>query len=704
MLFPLRFGTLLLGGLLAVTTAFAQNFVRSATTFPEGGVFAPTASAAFGNGTFVALGMNGRSAAQASFDTISAHTSVDGSTWTERVINLPGVSRNNHGPVRFIGGQFIFTGSTSANEQYIARSTNGVNWTITRPAANLPVGNGFEDIVEGGGTAVGYFATTLSSSSDGGATWTARAAPGVGTFSPYTAISYGAGRFVLNSNSKLWSSPNGADWSEIAISQSSGKSAYGNGIFVVTGTNYKTSTDGVNFTVRPTPTGFTLTGTNTLRFVGGRFLYHIFFPNAVLGSPDGLTWTRVAGFGADLPQFQPVDFVEGNNKLIAVGLVSGGTVLSPTRTAAIAVLDTTNLPPLPSAPQPPTITTQPVATSGVLGGTATFSVVATSTGNTYQWRKDGTNIAGATSATLTLTNLTAASAGSYSVVVTNPQGTVTSSAAALTLVSASEAGRLVNLSVRTNAGTGDNTLIVGIGVGGAGTSGNKAVLLRGVGPALTAFGVGGALADPVMTVFSGQTQVSTNDDWAGGFDFASVGAFAFGAGARDAAIYSNALASGSYSIQIAGKGGATGIALAEIYDATPGASVTATTPRLINVSARTQVGTGDNILITGFAVGGSTSARLLIRAIGPGLTAFGVGGALADPKLEIYSSSNKTAENDNWLAADATAFSSVGAFSLTAGSRDAAIIVTLQPGTYTAQVSGVGGTTGVALVEVYQLP
>lgn len=703
MLFSLRLGTVLLGGLLVATTAFAQNFVRSTTTFPEGGVFVPTASAAFGNGTFVALGMNGR-AAQASSDTISAHTSIDGSTWTERVIALPGVSRNNHGPVRFIGGQFIFTGSTSNNEAYVARSADGVSWTITRPAANLPVGNGFEDIVEGGGTAVGYFATTLSSSSDGGATWTARTAAGVGATSPFASLSYGAGRFVLNSNSKIWSSPDGAAWSEIAIPQSSGKSAFGNSIFVLTGTNYKTSTDGVNFTVRPTPAGFTLTGTNTLRFVGGRFLYHIFFPNAVLGSPDGLTWTRVAGFGADLPQFQPFDFVEGNNKLVAVGFVSGGTILSPTRTAAIAVLDTTNLPPLPSAPQPPAITTQPVATGGILGGTATFTVAASGTGNTYQWRKDGANITGATSATLTLTNLTAASAGNYSVVVTNAQGSATSNNAALTLVSASAAGRLVNLSVRTNAGTGDNTLIVGIGVGGAGTSGNKSVLLRGVGPALTAFGVGGALADPVMTVFSGQTQVSTNDDWAGGFDFASVGAFAFGAGARDAAIYNNALASGSYSIQITGKDGATGIALAEIYDATPSAAVTATTPRLINVSARTQVGTGDNILITGFAVGGSTSARLLIRAVGPGLTAFGVGGALTDPKLEIYSGATKVSENDNWSAGDAAAFTSVGAFNLPANSRDAAIIVNLAPGTYTAQVSGVGATTGVALVEVYQLP
>ncbi|HEY1111136.1 MAG TPA: hypothetical protein VGE76_20940, partial [Opitutaceae bacterium] len=294
--------------------------------------------------------------------------------------------------------------------------------------------------------------------------------------------------------------------------------------------------------------------------------------------------------------------------------------------------------------------------------------------------------------------------GAYQVRITNTEGVATSNIVTLTIVSASNAGRLSNLSVRTNAGTGDATLIVGVGIGGAGTSGDKAVLLRGVGPALSAFGVSGALADPVMTIFSGQTEIASNDDWAGGFDFASVGAFAFPANPRDAAIFTSEANSGSYSIQITGKGGATGIALAEIYDATPSATFAVTTPRLINVSARTHVGTGDNILIVGFAVGGSTSARLLIRAVGPGLAAFGVGGTLGDPKLEIYSGSTKVSENDNWAAADASAFSAVGAFGLTANSRDAASVVTLQPGTYTVQVSGVGATTGVALVEVYQLP
>jgi hypothetical protein len=274
-----------------------------------------------------------------------------------------------------------------------------------------------------------------------------------------------------------------------------------------------------------------------------------------------------------------------------------------------------------------------------------------------------------------------------------------------TLGTASTLGRLINMSIRTGAGTGDSTLIVGVGLGGAGTSGAKAVLIRGVGPTLTAFGVPGALVDPVMTAFQGSTQIAQNDDWPGGFDFASVGAFAFsGAAPRDAAIYNAAIPVASYSIQIVGKNSGTGIALAEIYDATPGTGFSATTPRLVNVSARTQVGTGDNILIAGFVIGGGTPVRVLIRAVGPRLTAFGVGGVLADPKLEVFSGTTKIGENDNWIAADAPTFTSVGAFALNTGSRDAALVATLGVGAYTVQVSGIGNTTGVCLVEVYEIP
>jgi hypothetical protein len=124
------------------------------------------------------------------------------------------------------------------------------------------------------------------------------------------------------------------------------------------------------------------------------------------------------------------------------------------------------------------------------------------------------------------------------------------------------------------------------------------------------------------------------------------------------------------------------------------------------VSARTRVGTGDDILIAGFSISGSTNRTVLIRAIGPTLATFNVPGALANPRLELYSGANRILENDDWggTAVLTTAFSAVAAFALPADSRDAAILVTLAPGSYTAQVSGVGSTTGVALVEVYEVP
>jgi hypothetical protein len=255
-------------------------------------------------------------------------------------------------------------------------------------------------------------------------------------------------------------------------------------------------------------------------------------------------------------------------------------------------------------------------------------------------------------------------------------------------------------------------LFIGLGLGGAGTAGAKAVLLRAVGPTLSTFGVTGALVDPVMGVYQGATQLLQNDDWAGGFDFGSVGAFGFaGTSPLDAAIYNPALASGSYSIQITGKNNASGVALAEIYDATPVAAFTSGTPRLVNVSARTRVGTGGEILIAGFSIGGAGPKTIMVRAIGPSLTQFGVPGALPNPKLELFASGGTTAisTNDDWGAATnavqvSGVAAQVGAFALPLESRDAVLLLTLQPGSYTAQVSGVNNTTGAALVEVYEVP
>ena len=164
---------------------------------------------------------------------------------------------------------------------------------------------------------------------------------------------------------------------------------------------------------------------------------------------------------------------------------------------------------------------------------------------------------------------------------------------------------------------------------------------------------------------------------------------------------------GPYTAEVSGSSGDTGVALAEVYDATPSGSYTPASPRLINISARANVGSAPNVLIAGFVIGGSTSRTVLIRASGPALLGFSVPNTLADPELQLFSGSTVVASNTKWGgdAEISMVANSVGAFpwaSLT--SADSALLVTLPPGAYTAEVSGATGDSGVALVEVYEVP
>ncbi|MDB6169064.1 MAG: repeat containing protein, partial [Verrucomicrobia bacterium] len=369
-----------------------------------------------------------------------------------------------------------------------------------------------------------------------------------------------------------------------------------------------------------------------------------------------------------------------------------------------------------SGPQPPIIVGQPVSQNVAVGGSVTFAVTASGNGPfSYQWFKNGVVINQATSLTYTIGSALAADAGAYTALVTNSAGSTLRAAAFLTTTTAVP-GRLVNLSVRIGAGTGDATLIVGVVIGGTGTAGSKRLLVRGIGPTLSSYGVSGVLIDPITDFIrqGSATPIATNDNWSGDAQVKSVantvGAFALPDDAsKDSALYLTP-DSGVYSLNIRGNSGATGIALAELYDA-DGIGYTATTPRLVNLSARAQVGTGEGVLIAGFVIEGGTSRTVLVRAIGPTLASYGVSGALTDPQLEITQMVNGSlatvASNDNWSgnAQISIVSATVGAFDLSnAGSKDAALLVTLPPGVYSAKVSGVGNTIGVALIEVYEVP
>ena len=275
-------------------------------------------------------------------------------------------------------------------------------------------------------------------------------------------------------------------------------------------------------------------------------------------------------------------------------------------------------------------------------------------------------------------------------------------------------GFLRNLSSRGQVGSGSNILIAGFVVGGTTP---KNVLIRAIGPSLTQFGITGALADSYLQLFggtSGTTQLAANDNWGGSTALInaskSVGAFSLSTTSLDSLLLVS-LAPGNYTAQVSGVSGATGTALVELYDVdnpTP-----YSTQKVTNISTRALVGTGQNILIAGFVVNGNTPKKLLIRAVGPSLAPYLVAGTtvLADPFLRIIRNSDNLVvrENDNWetgndISLVTAATVSAGAFPLASGGKDAVILINLPPGTYSAQVSGNNATTGVALVEVYEVP
>lgn len=362
-----------------------------------------------------------------------------------------------------------------------------------------------------------------------------------------------------------------------------------------------------------------------------------------------------------------------------------------------------------------TVTTAPQDATVNAGATATFTVVTAGTGLTYQWSRNGRMLSGETNATLTLTNVGVLSAGAYSVTVSNTAGVAAVADATLTV---NTDARLTNISTRGQVGTGDNQLIIGFVIRG---QGSKQILMRAVGPTLgTQFGVTGALATPVLTLhgFShGQLITATNSSWGGTAAltqaFAQVGAFPLPANSADAALLES-LDSGGFTAGVTGSGNATGIALAELYDADTGSPAA----ELVNISARAQVGAeAANTLIAGFAVTGTTSDTVLIRGVGPSLgTLFGMRQALGNSQVTLFDSKgNQIAVNATWGAAPDghedsekesdvdDASDRVGAFRLEHGSHDSALVVTLAPGIYTAHVTGVNNSTGIALVEVYEV-
>jgi cyclophilin family peptidyl-prolyl cis-trans isomerase len=258
-------------------------------------------------------------------------------------------------------------------------------------------------------------------------------------------------------------------------------------------------------------------------------------------------------------------------------------------------------------------------------------------------------------------------------------------------------GRLIQLSTRMQVGTGDNALIGGFIMNG---SAPKRLAIRGIGPSS---GLSGALADPVLELHDSSGVIATNDNWGDAANKQEVIDANLVPGSPNESVILTTVPSSTtnafYTAVLRGANNTTGLGLVEVYDLDSGPGST-----LLNISTRGQVGVDPNALIGGFFVGGTESKRILVRAIGPSLSAFGVPNALVDPTLEFFNGQGtKIDSNDNWMdSPQKTEIQNSGLAPTNA--KESAILQTLAAGPYTAVVRGANSGTGVGSVEVYQLP
>ena len=386
----------------------------------------------------------------------------------------------------------------------------------------------------------------------------------------------------------------------------------------------------------------------------------------------------------------------------------------------------------------PVIVTPPPATVTVKNGALLQLAVTATDVLTYQWNKDGSPIPGATSATYTVT-ASPTTAGSYTVTVTNAQGSVTTTPTVVTVSIASSL--LVDISARSNGGTGDNVAIGGFVLSQGGT-----VLLRAVGPTLTTDNLpaGEVMADPTIELHDaihGNVVIATNDNWVTQIPAtgaavtsqgtaaqitataATVGAQALASTDSTSSVLLLTLQAGVYSFVTRGTNNTGGIVLTEVY-AVP--DNTGKYPTLADISVRSNGGTGDNVSIGGFVISGIVPKTVLLRAVGPTLTTDGLPASevMTDPNIELHDAIHGNAviaTNDNWTtqvlaaglatgaitfqgaASDITAATTrIGAQKLDpSDSTSAALLITLNPGVYSFIVRGNNSGSGIVLTEVY---
>ena len=255
----------------------------------------------------------------------------------------------------------------------------------------------------------------------------------------------------------------------------------------------------------------------------------------------------------------------------------------------------------------------------------------------------------------------------------------------------------LNMAIRGEILGGNDTLVGGFIITG---NESKRVVLRAIGPSLAAAGLTGALADPILRLFDSSNQeIASSDDWRSDPLASEIQNVGLAPESSRESATALTLAPGSYTVEVSGKDGSAGIAVVEAYDISPSVNST-----LANISGRGWVGTNDRALIGGFIIGGSGSAKVIARAIGPSLARFGIKGVLSDPTLTVYDGNGSpVAANDDWQD-DANA-AAIASYRLgPANSKEAATLLQLIPSNYTVVSHGVSDGTGTGLVEIFNIP
>ncbi|MFT5209556.1 MAG: cyclophilin family peptidyl-prolyl cis-trans isomerase [Flavobacterium sp.] len=252
--------------------------------------------------------------------------------------------------------------------------------------------------------------------------------------------------------------------------------------------------------------------------------------------------------------------------------------------------------------------------------------------------------------------------------------------------------RLLNLSSRGFVGTGDNVLIGGLIIDGTEA---KTVIIRAKGPSLADAGVSNTLPNPQVVLFSGSDMIDENDDWQEHANMNLIPANLQPSNVQESVIF-RSLEPGAYTAIVLGVNDEEGIGLVEVFELEDTG-----VNRLENIATRGLVGTGDNVLIGGLVISGTQNKKVVIRAKGPSLESAGVAGFLVDPEMIVLSGSDVIASNNNWQ--DGTQKDQIPEFLRPSEDLEAALYIELAPGPYTVIVSGVGGTTGIGIFEVFEI-